>query len=123
MSYPMDWQVYGAHKDGSELTSKEIEAFVALDEDDLLLDDLDWKPVGSFLASFSTESCGAYTRITDAVEKYAKLFPDVILQVVFRDDLEFYPDMVEARDGAYHEAHAAKRFRYDDTDEEVSMVY
>lgn len=123
MSAPMDWEIYGQHKDSSPLTSKEIEAFVALDEDDLL--DADWTGAdGRYLTSFFTESIGAYSRITGAVADFAPRFPDVILQVIFKDDLSFFPDMVEARNGACRFAHSRPCYVYDDAaeEEEVELI-
>ena len=117
MSAPMNWEIYGQHKDGFPLTSKEIEAFVALDEDDLL--DADWTGAdGRYLTSFSTESIGAYSRITGAVADFAPRFPGVVLQVFFKNDLSFYPDMVEARNGECRFAHSRPCYVYDDSEEE-----
>lgn len=87
-----DWEFYGKNKDGSSLSSKQIECLVALDEQDLY--GMEWKDDDTLIGSGYTESIYAYERIKAAVEQYAKIYPDVNLTVIADEYGEKYGFMI-----------------------------
>ena len=84
MSIYRDWEFYGKNKDGSYLTSKQIECLVALDEFDL--DGMEFYEDDTLFASGYTTSAFAYEHIQEAVEKYAEIYPEVSLTVIITED-------------------------------------
>ena len=85
MSVYRDWEFYGKNKDGSKLYSKQIECLVALDEFDL--ENMEFYEDDTLFASGYTTSAFAYDHIREAVEKYAEIYPDVMLTVIMSDDI------------------------------------
>ena len=84
MSVYRDWEFYGKNKSGSFLSSKQIECLVALDEFDL--ENMEFYEDDTLFASGCTTSAFAYEHIQEAVEKYAEIYPEVILTVIVSDD-------------------------------------
>ena len=84
MSAYRDWEFYGKNKDGSFLSSKQIECLVALDEFDL--DGMEWYEDDSMIGSGFTTSTFSYDHIKEAVKKYAEIYPSIILTVIVTDD-------------------------------------
>ena len=87
-----DWEFYGKNKDGSFLSSKQIECLIALDEYDL--DGMEWYDNDTVIGSGYTESSSAYERIGDAVQKYAAIYPEVNLTVIATDGMDKYGFMI-----------------------------
>ena len=92
MSVYRDWEFYGKNKDGSLLSSKQIECLVALDEQDL--GEMEWSDSDTLICSGHTESIYVYERIKAAVEQYAKIYPDVNLTVIADEYGEKYGFMI-----------------------------
>lgn len=120
MSNPMSWEFHGRNKDWSPLTSKQIEALVALDEDDLLVES-PWENEDTYLNSFDTESFGALTRIRSALEKWARLYPDAELFVMYRYECAWNPDGFLVKNGTVHDLTGHIKFSDDFTGEGVTQ--
>ena len=84
MSFYRDWEFYGKNKDGSFLSSKQIECLVALDEFDL--ESMEWYDDDTMICFGYTTSIYAYENILEAIVKYAEIYPEVILTAIVSDD-------------------------------------
>lgn len=117
MSCVVDWEFSGRHQSGEFLTSKEIEALVALNEQDL--EDAHWEGGDEYLTSFCTESYGAVERIRKTLDDFAGRFPDVRLFVTYRYETAVCPDGFITEGGKVREITGNVVYTYDDTLEEV----
>ena len=83
MSIYINWEFYGHN-----MTTKQIETLVSLDEYDL--EELEWEE--EYLFGYGqTDSHCAYDRIKEALEEFAKIYPDVSIKVVAFYETEVAP--------------------------------
>lgn len=121
MSTDRSWTFRGCHEDGSPLTSKEIEALVALDEFDL--EYLEWEQGDDLFGWGDTESIGSYDRIGDAISAFKMMHPEIRLAVIAQYESEPCLDAFFSRCGetAVHTLSSRLVFFDNDTGEEVDI--
>lgn len=121
MSIYRTWEFRGCHKDGSPLTSREIEALVSFDEFDL--ECMTWEMGDSLFGWGDTQSIGAYERIEEAVREFKKVYLDVRLVVICRCEVDVCPDALFSRSGETEVHSLSSRLTYydDETGEEVEI--
>lgn len=121
MSAYRNWTFRGCHEDGSPLTSKEIEALVALDEFDL--QGLEWEQGDDLFGWGDTESIGSYDRIEDAISAFKMMHPEIRLAVIAQYESEPCPDAFFSQCGetAVHTLSSRLVFFDDETGEEVDI--
>ena len=122
MSAYVDWNFYGKNtKTGNLLTSKQIEAFVALDEFDLLNDNFSWDTDYYEFGEGYTESSFAVDHIRETVEKFSKLYPEIRIVALYKYDIAWNPDGFIAENGEVREITGHVKYTYDDNGEEVTI--
>jgi hypothetical protein len=117
MSQPIEWEIFGKHQDGTPLSSREIEALVALDEGDF--EGADFGTEDELFCEMFTESAGAHMRMEAALTEYARMFPDICLTVLYRYDTAWNPDGYITKDGRLLEITGHVTYTLDETGEEV----
>ena len=121
MSIYRTWEFRGFHKDGSPLTSREIEALVSFDERDL--GSLTWETGGALFGWGDTQSLGSYDRIEEAVREFMMVYPEIRLTVICQYEAEPCPDAFFSRCGetAVHCLSSRLVYYDDETGEEVEI--
>lgn len=119
MAASIDWNFNGRNNDGTVFTSKQIEALIALDEFDFLPGCIEFNDRYYEFATGITESYGSRERIREAVEQFAKLYPETRLVVTYKYDFEWYPEGFIAEGGEVVDITGHVTFTRDDNGEEV----
>ena len=92
MAGTYEWTFNGKNADDSFLTSKQIEALIALDEFDLDTGEINFENGCYDFGTGVTQSYGAVTRIREALEKFSKLYPAARLTVIYKYETDWCPD-------------------------------
>jgi len=122
MSANVEWIFSGVNKNtGKCLTSKQIEALVALDEFDLATDDFTWDADYKEFGEGHTESSFAVERIQEAAQEFSKLYPEIRLVILYKYDTAWNPDGFVTEGGEIREFTGCVRYTFDDNGEEVKM--
>ena len=122
MSAYVDWNFYGKNtKTGKLLTSKQIEAFVAFDEFDLLTDNFYWDTDYYEFGEGHTEATFAVDHIRETVEKFSKLYPEIRIVALYKYDAAWNPDGFIAENGEVREITGHVKYTYDDNGEDVTI--
>jgi len=121
MSIYRTWEFRGCHKDGSPMTSREIEALVSFDERDL--DSMTWETGDSLFGWGDTQSISSYDRIEDAVRDFKMVYPEIRLTVICQYEAEPCPDAFFSKSGETEVHTLSSRLNYydDETGEEVEI--
>ena len=118
MSAYRNWEFWGHNNDGTLLTSKQVEALIALDEFDL--EDLTWEE-GEMFGWGDTESIFSYDRVEEALEKFAALYPEVTVKVIVQYETEPCPDGFMVKGGNVRPFSGHVVYTYDDDGQEVDL--
>lgn len=80
MSCYIRWEFYGHNGEKAEfLTEDQVKALIALDEYDL--EELEWEEEYLFGYGQTASHC-AYDRIEEALDEFAKIYPDVSIKAL-----------------------------------------
>ena len=117
MSTYIRWEFYGHNGEKTEhLTSKQIEALVALDEYDL--EQMTWEE--DYLFGWGdTTSSSAYNQIEEALGKFAALYPDASVKVLAFFETEPAPYGFLIENGTCVPFTGKLKYYRDDNGEEV----